>query len=451
MTPRGVGKEFIMRTSAFAAIGAIGLVVVLSLSAFACEEIELLGPTPDQMQEVVTASNAFAWKLFGQMAADSDENICFSPSSVHTALVMTYTGAGGETAKQMHESLSLPSEELMAHIEQADPPAVGTYFVGRPWDRDRLGAAYGELLKALEPDKDAKFKLIAANAIWGQEDYPWRDSFTDGLRDHFGASLNDVDFGNDADEITEDINDWVSDQTRGKIDDIMPEGELNEMTRLVLANAVYFKGKWATAFKKESTRPQPFHVSAEETVDVPTMFQSRRFQHAETDLMQIVRMPYRGDEVSMLIILPKARDGLAEVEAGLAEDELQVALDAMTPQQVDIWLPKFTFRWRATMNRPLKALGMSDAFDSSRADFSMMVDDEANEDLSISTVIHATFIEVDEAGTEAAAATTVSIVATSVPPPAKEFRADHPFIFAIRHEKTGLLLFVGRVVNPSEK
>ncbi len=423
---------------------------VTGLFVFAGEdaELETLGPTPEEMQEVVAASNEFAWKVFQQVAAGSEENVCFSPSSIHTALTMTYTGSAGETAKQMHAALSLPSEELMAHVEQADPPAVGTYFVGQPWDRERLGAAYGGLLAALKPGKKAKFELRVANALWGQDDCPWRDRFTDGLKDYYGAGLREVDFADDADDVADDVNDWVDDQTRGKIEKVIPDGVLNELTRLVLVNAVYFKGKWVEPFKTRNTRPSPFHLSAEKTVDVPTMFQSESFKYAETDLMQVVRMPYQGNEVSMLIFLPRAIDGLAGVEAWLAEADLAEVLESMTFEDVNVSLPKFKFRWRSGLNDALKAIGMAGAFDQTQADFGDMASSGPEGPLFISSVLHAAFIEVDEAGTEAAAATAIVVEEACEPAPPKQFRADHPFAFAIRHEETGLLLFVGRVADP---
>ena len=430
-------------------------IVVVALTLGLCGptvalDVATLGPTPEETQEVVAAGNTFAWELYAQVAAGEEDNVFFSPSSIHTALAMTYAGAQSATADQMHAALSLPADEMMAHVEQEEPPMRGTYFVAEPWDPNRLHGAYQELLAALAPEENAGYELLVANALWGQEGYPWVEAFQTTLRDSYGAGWREVNFERDADAAGQAINAWVEEQTHDRIADLVPEGTLDELTRLVLVNAIYFKGAWAMPFDAEDTSDEPFHLSADETVDVPTMFQVEDFDYTETGLAQVLRMPYVDEELSMIVFLPTAVDGLAEVEAWLTATGPDEALGRLREQEVVVFLPTFRLEWQASLVEALTAMGMVDAFDTNQADFTGMSEEARQRGLHVADVLHKAFVDVNEEGTEAAAATAVVMADRGLPmDPPPEFRADHPFVFAIRHEPTGLILFIGRVMNPA--
>ncbi|MHC4562795.1 MAG: serpin family protein [Planctomycetota bacterium] len=380
----------------------------------------------DDVPQIVQASNAFAWKLYAQVTKDKEENVFFSPSSIHTALTMTYAGAAGLTAEQMYEALSLPDEEVN-------------------WGQQRTHQAYRGLLAAMATGKKARYQLNIANALWGQKGYSWQEEFLALTGDNYGAGLRQVDFKTETEPARKTINGWVEDQTADKIKNLLAPGTVKMTTRLVLTNAVYFKGDWAKQFKESRTRDEPFKLSAKKTVKVPMMNQTDDFELAHTELAQILRMKYAGDDVSMIVVLPKAIDGLAETEAWLAKEGLDSALEGLREIEVMVAMPKFTMSWQAGLSNPLKALGMTDAFEAAKADFSGLSDQAKSDGLCIDFVVHKAFVDVNEEGTEAAAATGVGFGITSMPP---SFRADHPFVFVIRHDKTGAILFVGRMMNP---
>lgn len=432
-------------------------------------KLESLGPTPEETREIVEAANTFAWRLHAQLANEEAGNVIVSPSSIHAALTMAYTGAKGETATQLHAALALPSDELMAHVEQDDPPAQGTYFVEAPWDLDRLGAAYGDVLKALAPTDGSAYELRAANALWGQAGYPWREEFVSVLRDDYGAGLQEVDVATPAarEAARKAINAWVAEQTRDNITEIVPADALDELTHLVPVSAVYFKAAWAKPFDVQETGEWAFQVAPGKIIWTPTMEQIEAFDYAETDLAEIVRLPYLNDEMSMIVFLPKQgddgaglkawlggaapRDRLPDVEAWLSETGPTEALAGLTEQKIKLYLPTFEFAWEAPLVDPLKAMGIVDAVDPARSDLTGMSDRAAQDALHISRVLHAAYIDVDEDGTEAAAAAALIAMECETDPLPKGprvVRVNRPFVFAIRHEATGVLLFVGRVVNP---
>ena len=275
----------------------------------------------------------------------------------------------------------------------------------------------------------------------GPEGYAFKPDFTQLLLKTYGAGLNDVDFAQ-TEQARKAINDWVSQQTKDKIKDLIPEGVLSDATRLVLTNAIYFKSNWAEKFEKDVTRDGPFKVSADKSVDVPMMHLTHRFRYMENDELQMLEMPYSRNELSMVILLPKKADGLADIEKNLTA--ANIGKEAVS---VQVTLPKFKITSAFGVGETLKAMGMTDAFDSKKADFSGMTEKEK---LFISAVIHKAFVAVDEEGTEAAAATAV-VMDAGAPPRQEEskvFKADHPFAFMIRHNATGAILFTGRVANP---
>ncbi len=347
------------------------------------------------------------------------DNLFFSPYSISTALAMTYAGARGDTEKEMAQVL---------HFQVP---------------QDRLPSAFASVMAKLHSQQEGN-RLRIANRLWGQQGYDFLPEFLRVTREQYKAELALQDFATKTEEARKTINAWVEKQTEEKIKDLIPPGVLDQMTRLVLTNAIYFKGKWASQFDKKATQEAPFKLTSTKTVSMPMMHRRDSFKYGTMDDAQILELPYVGDELSMLIILPKAVDGLADVEKRLTPANLGGWLSALRKQEVNVYLPRFTMTSQFQMNGVLKSMGMSSAFTPDAADFSGM---DGKRDLFISAVIHKAFVDVNEEGTEAAAATGVVMRAKAarITP---EFRADHPFVFLIRDNGTGAILFVGRVVNP---
>ncbi len=396
-------------------------VLLLASSCFAQTE-----PPKEGIPAVVEGSNNFAIDLYAKLAKDKG-NVFFSPSSINTALAMAYAGTAGDTAKQMAKTLhfSLPAEKL--HPAFADllkilntPPLVGK-------GKDRKPA----------------YQLSVTNALWGQKNFPFKPDFTQLLNKSYEAGLRELDFAQ-SDAARKTINDWVAKQTKDKIKDLIPEGVLNGDTRLVLTNAIYFKSKWATEFVKASTGNGHFKLLTGKEVDVPLMYQKSELPYMENDDLQLLELPYVHNEASMVILLPKKADGLANVEKQLSVANLNKWLKAKKATPVMASVPKFTFTIETMLADTLKNMGMTDAFDPAKADMSGVTGDKR---LFISHVIHKAFVAVDEEGTEAAAAT-AEPETLGIDENTKTFYADHPFVFFIRHNSTGEILFMGRLVNP---
>jgi serpin B len=369
---------------------------------------------------------AFGLDLYRQLKS-APENVIFSPYSVSTALAMARVGAKGETARQMDAVLRLPAEDS--------------------------GATHRTLRSALEPDavrdgsgRDAKqvpaFTLELANALWVQEGLNLEPSFAGKLEAEFGAPAERIDFRR-VEAARARINGWVAKQTRDRIRDIVPEGLPVPSTQLALANAIYFKAAWKQPFKEAATREAPFRTRDGGSTDVPFMHREDTFRYTEDEDAQVVELPYRGNRTSMVIVLPRKPDGLAALEGKLTAARLAAWIGAFKPVAVKLALPRFKFTRAAQLSGHLQALGMKDAF-TAGADFSGITRDTP---LFIDVVLHKAFIAVDEAGTEAAAATVVMMrkgrVTGGTP-----FTADHPFLFLIRHVKTGTVLFLGCVEKP---
>lgn len=377
-------------------------------------------PTPQEVA-VVKGNTAFALNLYGQLREEPG-NLFLSPYSISSALAMTYAGARGRTAEQMAASL-----RFMLPNEQLHP-------------------TFGGLTKGLnEAGKTGDFELAVANALWGQKGEKWLPAFLALNREHYGAGLNEVDFIRATEEARLTINAWVEKETREKIKDLLKPGVLTRDTRLVLTNAIYFKGLWLAQFKKEATKDAPFHVTSDKTTTVPMMNQTGSFKYLRGDGFKALELPYHGDRLSMVVFLPEEVDGLADFEKTLTAENLAKWLPRLrkTPNVV-VGLPKFTVTAEFSLSKVLKTLGMTDAFTDGVADFSGM---DGTKNLFISAVIHKAFVDVNEEGTEAAAATAVVVGVTSVVEP-PVFRADHPFLFLIRDTVSGSILFLGRVVNP---
>ena len=384
---------------------------------------------PSDLSLVAAGNNAFALELYARLKGDANspkqpDNLFFSPYSMSAALAMTYAGARGETEKQMANVLhfALPQE--------------------------KLHAAFGQLEKQLNAGgRQGGYELSVANALWGQKGCKFLDAFLAVTRDNYGAGLNEVDFAGAAEKARREINKWVEEKTKEKIKDLIGPGALGKLTRLVLTNAIYFKGDWASKFKKESTVPMPFHISREKSEQVPMMSQKQDFKYALSDGVQILELPYKGDSLSMVVLLPQEVNGLAGLEDLLTTTSINKWFGQLRKQQTQVFLPKFKITWGVyEMTNVLKSLGMKDAFSLPPADFSGMT---GIKDLFISNVLHKAFVEVNEEGTEAAAATAVVMRTTAIEI-TPVFRADHPFVFVIRDNRSGSILFMGRVVNPAQ-
>jgi serpin B len=377
------------------------------------------GAQAKTVAEAAIDNNAFGLDLYKRVA-QSGENVFLSPYGIAAALAMTYEGARGDTAVQMSESLHF------------GVPAA------------RLRPAFQALDQALAPAADAGYDLHVANALWGMQGHAFKPELVEVLRTAYDAPLHQVDFA-ESEAARATINDWVADATRNKIDELIPSGMLDALTRLVLTNAVYFKGDWAAKFDAKATTPQPFQVLQGKPVKTPLMHQVGTFGYAESTDAQVLSLPYAGEELSMIVVLPRQVDGLSAIEAGLDAAALQAWTAALAQRKVSVFLPRFKVSSSFALADELAALGMKDAFDPDRADLSGL---DGTRTLYIKDVVHESFVEVNEEGTEAAASTGVVVGVRSAGPPPPEFRADRPFLFFIRHEDTGSILFLGRLVRP---
>jgi len=351
-------------------------------------------------EKVAEGNNIFALDLYAKLKKE-EGNLFFSPYSISTALAMTYAGARSDTALQMADVLhfNLP--------------------------QDDLHPAFSGLIQELEasPEKSG-YQLSIANALWGQQGYPFLKGFLSLIEQSYGGGFYEVDFEKQTEKARKTINNWVEEKTRNKIKELILPLDLTSLTTLVLTNAIYFKGYWLSQFKKENTKNTSFKLITGEEVDSPMMYQKSKFNYCENNTVQILEMPYIGDELSMVILLPKDENGLKQLEGRLTIDNFKNWTSMLRKQEVNVWIPKFKTTSRFYLEEILKQMGMSNAFSLPPADFSGMT---GVKDLFISKVIHKAFVDVNEEGTEAAAAT--AVVMTKGISMAKTFRADHPFIF----------------------
>jgi serpin B len=411
-----------------AALLFIGLRGFVPQTVMAVEPPRRIGKRSTEMPTDVTAvvegNNRFALDLYARLRAEQPGNLFFSPSSLSTALAMTYAGARSDTASQMAKVL---------HFTQ--PP-------------EKLHPAFGSLRMGLVEDATKRgYQLTVANRLWGQEGDHFLAGFLATTRDDYGAELAEVDFAGQTEKARQQINGWVEEQTRGKIKDLIPPGALDSLSRLVLTNAIYFKGKWSEPFEKRDTKEAPFHVTSRQTLDVPMMSQEDHLPFWAGEGLKILELPYGTGDLSMLILLPDPIEGLAGLEARLTGDTLTRWRSGLRREKVRVYLPRFKLTSQFELGGVLKAMGMPLAFTPDRADFSGM---DGQRDLFVSAVIHKAYVDVNEAGTEAAAATGIVMMPTAAVIAPKEpllFRADHPFLFLIRDNRTGSLVFVGRLVN----
>jgi len=375
---------------------------------------------------LVNGNSDFAFDLY-QALNKEDDNTFYSPYSISLALAMTYAGARGETAQQMADTLHFILSQDRLH------PAFNSLDI----ELDKRGQG------AQGKDGDG-FRLNIVNAIWGQKDYEFLTTFLDTLAENYGAGLRLLDFISAPDESRLTINNWVGDQTEGRIEDLIPQGLINELTRLVLTNAIYFNAAWQYPFNEDMTGDGPFYLLDGGEVAVPMMRQTESFGYAEDDGYQAVELKYDGGELSMVILLPQL-DQFEAFEGSLDTQQVDGIIGRLEHRQVALTMPQFEFESSFSLRETLAMMGMPVAF-SGGADFSGMT---GNRDLFIADVVHKAFVSVDEAGTEAAAATAVVMQLTAVPGMPVEVTIEHPFIFLIRDIETGTILFVGHVVNSS--
>ena len=372
-------------------------------------------------QPVVAGNSAFALDLYGHLRTN-DGNLFFSPHSISTCLAMIYGGAHGDTEKQMARVMHFDTNQAQFH--------------------SAFGALQDQMIAA-RAKKEFDFNL--ANGLWAQKDHSFLPAFLGLVKQWYEANLEQVDFGTGAEPVRREINDWVSAQTRGKITDLLQPGVVNASTRLVLVNAIYFKGRWLHQFTAANTTVAPFNVTRDQLVQAPLMNLTASFKYALVDGVQVLELPYLGEDLSMVVLLPGEIDGLKKVEESLTGPRLDGWLGQIHAQKVEVFLPKFKLTGEFALNGTLAAMGMVDLF-SPRADLSGM---DGARDLFVSAVVHKAYVDVNEEGTEAAAATGGVVAATAFRPP-PVFRADHPFLFLIRDNHSGSILFLGRVVDPTK-
>ena len=370
---------------------------------------------------VAQGSAEFGLSLYKRLG-ETNGNIFLSPTSLSTAFGLAYAGARGETAREMAQVLRFPG-----------PP-------------ERLHSQMGQMLGQMRLEQPGR-KLSVANAIWVEQDFPLGEEFRQTLSRHYGAEPRRVNFVSKPDEAVARINDWAEENTAGKIRNLLRRDDINELTRLFLTNTVYFKGDWLKPFKKEDTRQQPFHPRGAAPFETAFMKQTGRFRHLDKGAFQALELPYKGEELSMMVLLPKAKDGLPVMERemnGARLGEWMKELRATEPGTVEVSLPKLKMEEKYRLKDQLIAMGMNRAF-TDKAEFEAI---SSEGPLFIYSVIHQTFLAVDEEGTEAAAATAIGIQLSGSRLVETRFVADRPFFFLIRDNRSGSVVFMGRVESP---
>jgi serpin B len=399
----------------FAAIMARFILLALMVFPNPC-----FGDKPEP-SKASAANNAFGFDLFKKMSAGSPgKNVFLSPYSLSAALSMTYAGARQKTADEMSAVLHFGSSGEKVH---QDFEMMTT-----------------EVLKS---GKEG-CRIHVANALWGQDKQGLQKDFLDRIEKYYQGGFNAVDFAGQTEQARQTINQWVLNKTADKIRDLLVPGDIGPDTELVLTNAIYFKGNWSTKFDKNLTKKMPFQISPDKSVDVEMMFHHGPFLYDETaDGLQVLELPYQGEEFSMVIFLPA--NGIEDVLKNISSATFEQWVSGLEKKEVNVFIPKFKFESRYSLKSTLQSLGMREAFEG-HADFSGMTGGKA---LAVSEVIHQANVEVNEEGTEAAAATAV-IMGKSISIP-ETFKADHPFIFVIRHRATNAILFMGSLLQPVTK
>lgn len=378
---------------------------------------------PASAETVVHANNAFAWHLFDELR-EAPGNLLISPYNIASALMIAGAGAAGQTAAEISETLHLPG----APLEELP--------------------TWGELEKRLaQAGREGPTTLDLANSLWLDAALQLQTGYLDSVTKYLAGEIKQVDFQSEPDAAREKINAWVEEKTREMIKDLLAPGTVDADTRMIIATAIYFLGQWSQPFEKDRTEELPFYLAPDQERNVPMMQQSERHSYFENEQVRILEMPYSGGDFSMVLMLPVEKHGLAKLEADLDPDLFEEWMGQLRSRKVEVTLPRFKFEWKETLNRTLQGMGMKKAFIPDQADFSGMTGDRS---LFVGMVVHQAAIEVDEVGTEAAAATAIEMRVTAMPPPEDPavFRADHPFLFGIRDRRNDALLFLGRLADP---
>ncbi len=389
---------------------------------------DVSGTTGDDLNQLAAGNRIFAVDLYHQLET-MDGNLFYSPYSISSALAMTYAGAEGKTAEEMAAVFHFLMEEDRLH------PAFNAL------DLYLEGLANQEM----PDDVGEAFQLNIANAIWGQKEFHFESEFLDTLAANYGAGLRLLDYVQEPEKSRVIINDWVSDQTKERIQDLIPQGAIDSDTRLVLSNAIYFKATWLEPFEESLTEDKVFHGFDGEEFMTPMMSlgSDASFPYYQGEGFQVVDLPYLGGQVSMLVIVPD-EGKFTDFEVNLNSEKLDEIAGNLAYQPMYLSFPKFEFESEISLAQTLAQMGMPSAFNDA-ADFSGMT---GQKDLFISDVFHKAFVSVDEEGTEAAAATAVLMALTSAPANPIRLVVDHPFLFLIRDIQTNSILFMGRVVEP---
>lgn len=360
--------------------------------------------------------NKFAFSFFSQLSSKQKGNIFFSPYSITDAFSMVDEGAKGNTKAQIE--------------------SVFGFIADNTQRRDHIKSQNAQLTST------DKYQLNTANALWVQNDYKILPNYTNTLQNYYKAELASLDLKGDSENSRHTINTWVENKTNQKIVDLLPPGSIDQYTRAVLTNAIYFKANWTNQFEPQDTTDQNFTTGDKTQVRVPTMSQLATFPYYEDKTVQVLEMPYEGDRLSMIVVLPKNN---IQSLGTISQEQLDNWKNNLADTQVKVYIPKFKLDTKYTLNDILSTMGVKDAFDPITADLSGIA---GNKDLFISTAVHQAYVNVDEKGTEAAAATGIVIGTTAMPVYQNIFQADHPFVFMIYDKQTGLVLFLGQLTNP---
>ncbi len=374
--------------------------------------------TAESVASLSSLMNNFSFNIYQRLSSNEDENIFFSPYSIFVALAMTYEGAKGDTANEMYDVLGFPQNDDISLCS--------------------FGRIYNEF------NQKKEYTLNTANALWIKKGYEFLSQYLTFINDYYMGRATEVDFSNPVNAAAL-INDWIKENTGGKIKDLIKESDIHEALTMILTNAIYFKGLWANQFDPEDTNDRDFKLSSGSTISVPTMSLSdddTSWNYTETDDLQILELPYKGGKLSMYILLPK-ENNITALEEMINYENFTEWKNSLYKAQVEVFLPKFKLETEYSIKDHLKNMGMNIPF-TPNADFSGM---DGKQDLFIEKVRHKAFIEVNEEGTEAAAATSVHMALTALPM-FTEFNCNHPFIFLIQHKDTDVILFMGKVENP---
>lgn len=392
----------------------------------------------DLQEDTLVASNTtFAFHLYTQLKAQEPGNLFFSPYSLSIALAMTSAGARNQTAQQIAQVLHFP-----------------------PQTAAKIHPLFLQLQQGINQAQQ-HVKIQVANALWGEASYPFLPNFREIVARDYDANLNQIDFKNTFSTAHLKINAWVEEKTQQKITQLIKPGLIDNLTRLILVNAIYFKGNWNSPFDQQKTKNAPFWINSHKNINIPMMTQQNQFGYAENQHLQVLELPYVGsltdaeseeslefsfspNRLSMTILLPRQRDGLAQLENLLNQQNLETWLNQIHWQKVKVVIPRFKINTGVELSKTLSAMGMPDAFNN-KADFSGI---DGSRALYLTSVIHQAFVDVNEVGTEAAASSGIVVTTRGIQPSMPVFLADHPFLFLISHKASGSILFLGRLIKP---